>query len=111
MKTIQQSATYALDVELKHDAKYDIHTLEFWQTWPTMAKPYARRVAQFNLPAESIEKLVEVLSGDEESAQLRAAAPALLEALERVVSEAEEMIGDIRFDFAHEAIALARGDR
>lgn len=62
MKTIHATPTYVLEADLKHDPKYDIHTLEFWQTWPTMAKPYRRRVAQFNLPNEALASLCELLT-------------------------------------------------
>lgn len=64
MKTIHETPTFVLEADLKHDPKYDIHTLEFWQTWPTMAKPYRRRVAQFNLPQEAISSLRALLSED-----------------------------------------------
>lgn len=64
MKTIQSTPTFVLEADLKHDPKYDIHTLEFWQTWPTMAKPYRRRVAQFNLSKEALENLACLLTNE-----------------------------------------------
>lgn len=62
MRTIHKMPTYVLEAEVRHDPKYDIRTLEFWQTWPTMAKPHRRRVAQFNLPAEAMANLRELLA-------------------------------------------------
>lgn len=67
MKTIHATPTYVLEANLTHDPKYDIHTLEFWQTWPTMAKPYRRRVAQFNLPKEALASLCDLLSEDSQA--------------------------------------------
>ena len=62
MKTILKTPTFILEASLKHDLKYDLHTLEFWQTWPTMAKPHARRVAQFNLSSDALGQLSDLLS-------------------------------------------------
>lgn len=62
MKIINETSTFILEADLCHDPKYDVHTLEFWQTWPTMAKPYRRRVAQFNLSTEALVKLGDLLS-------------------------------------------------
>lgn len=62
MKIIHETPTFILEVDLYHDYKCDVHALEFWQTWPTMAKPHRRRVAQFNLSQEALEKLGDLLS-------------------------------------------------
>ena len=54
MRVIHETATYILEADLRHDETQDIHTLDLYQTWPTMAKPYRRRVAQFNLPSTAL---------------------------------------------------------
>ena len=57
MQVIHETHTYILEADIGHDAALDIHTLDLYQTWPTMAKPYRRRVAQFNLPREALARL------------------------------------------------------
>ena len=57
MKVIQQTPTYILEANVSHDAVLDIHTLDLFQTWPTMAKPDRRRVAQVNLRRADLAKL------------------------------------------------------
>ena len=57
MRVIHEMPTYILEADIRHDETQDIHTLDFYQTWPTMAKPYQRRVAQFNLPRTALARL------------------------------------------------------
>lgn len=58
---IHETATYILEADFRHDERRDIHTLELYQTWPGMAKPYRRRVAQFNLPREALLRLAHAI--------------------------------------------------
>ncbi len=51
-----------VDEIITHDGQRDIHTLDLYQTWPTMAKPYRRRVAQFNLPRAALLRLAQAIS-------------------------------------------------
>jgi hypothetical protein len=57
MQLIHETPTYRLEADFTHDETRDIHTLDLYQTWPTMAKPYRRRVAQFNLPQAALARL------------------------------------------------------
>ena len=40
MHIIHETPTYVLEADIRHDETQDIHTLDLYQTWPTMAKPY-----------------------------------------------------------------------
>jgi hypothetical protein len=62
MQIIHQTPTYVLEADFAHDLARDIHTLDLYQTWPTMAKPYRRRVAQFNLPRAALSRLGEAIA-------------------------------------------------
>jgi len=62
MQLIHETPTYRLEADFKHDEQRDIHTLDLYQTWPTMAKPYRRRVAQFNLPRTALLRLARAIS-------------------------------------------------
>ncbi|WP_153146450.1 hypothetical protein [Dechloromonas sp. H13] len=62
MQCLHKTSTYILEADFTHDEKRDIHTLDLYQTWPTMAKPYRRRVAQFNLPRAALLRLAQVIS-------------------------------------------------
>ena len=61
MRVIHEMPTYILEADVRHDETQDIHTLDLYQTWPTMAKPYRRRVAQFNLPRAALARLASSL--------------------------------------------------
>ncbi len=62
MQRIHATPTYLLEADFTHDGQRDIHTLDLYQTWPTMAKPYRRRVAQFNLPRAALLRLAQAIS-------------------------------------------------
>lgn len=64
MHVIHQTPTYVLEAGFTHDWERDIHTLDLYQTWPTMAKPYRRRVAQFNLPRAALARLAAVITAE-----------------------------------------------
>jgi len=57
MQVIHTTLTFVLEANVTQDALLDIHTLDLYQTWPTMAKPYRRRIAQLNLPRASLANL------------------------------------------------------
>ena len=57
MHVIHETPTYILEADIRHDGQREIHTLDLYQTWPTMARPYRRRVAQFNLPRAALARL------------------------------------------------------
>lgn len=52
MHIIHETPTYVLEADIRHDETQDIHTLDLDHL--TMAKPYRRRVAQFNLPRAAL---------------------------------------------------------
>jgi hypothetical protein len=62
MRVIHETPTYILEADLRHDEARDIHTLDLYQTWPTMGKPYRRRVAQLNLPRVALLRLAQTIS-------------------------------------------------
>lgn len=62
MRAIHKTPTYILEADFKHDEQRDIHTLDLYQTWPTMAKPYRRRVAQLNLPQAALARLAQFIA-------------------------------------------------
>jgi hypothetical protein len=62
MHTIHETPTFILEAAFTHDGKRDIHTLDFYQTWPTMAHPHRRRIAQLNLPRAALAHLAEVIA-------------------------------------------------
>ena len=62
MHVIHETPTYILEADVRHDGQLDIHTLDLYQTWPTMAKPYRRRVAQFNLPQAALSRLAHFIT-------------------------------------------------
>jgi predicted urease superfamily metal-dependent hydrolase len=62
MVVIHQSQTFILEADFVHDEARDIHTLDLYQTWPTMAKPYRRRMVQLNLPRASLQRLARVIA-------------------------------------------------
>ena len=64
MHVIHETPTYILTADIGHDAARDIHTLDLYQTWPTVAKPYQRRVAQFNLPRAALVRLAQLISAE-----------------------------------------------
>jgi hypothetical protein len=64
MHVIHETPAYILTADIGHDAARDIHTLDLYQTWPTMAKPYPRRVAQLNLPRAALVRLAQLISAE-----------------------------------------------
>jgi hypothetical protein len=62
MHIIHETPTYVLEADFTHDETRDIHTLDLYQTWPTMANPYRRRMAQFNLPRAALLRLAQTIS-------------------------------------------------
>jgi hypothetical protein len=62
MQVIHQTPTFMLEAQVVHDEARDIHTLDLYQTWPTMAKPYRRRIAQLNLPRASLATLASFIA-------------------------------------------------
>lgn len=62
MHTIHQTPTFILEAAFTHDGKRDIHTLDLYQTWPTMAHPHRRRIAQLNLPQEALARLGHIIA-------------------------------------------------
>ncbi len=61
-QVIHATATIVLEADITHDGQRDIHTLDLYQTWPTMAKPYRRRIAQLNLPRASLATLARFIT-------------------------------------------------
>jgi hypothetical protein len=61
MQVIHAIPTFVLEADVTHDEQRDIHTLDLYQTWPTMAKPYRRRIAQLNLPREALARLGQMI--------------------------------------------------
>ena len=62
MQTIYETTTFILEVTFTHDQARDIHTLDLYQTWPSMAKPHRRRVVQLNLPRTALMRLARAIS-------------------------------------------------
>jgi hypothetical protein len=62
MQVIHATPTFVLEADVTHDAQLDIHTLDLYQTWPTMAHPHRRRIAQLNLPQASLAKLARFIA-------------------------------------------------
>ena len=62
MQVIHVTPTFVLEGDITHDGQRDIHTLDLYQTWLTMAKPYRRRIAQLNLPRASLANLASFIA-------------------------------------------------
>jgi hypothetical protein len=62
MHIIHATPTFVLEADFTHDAQRDIHTLDLYQTWPTMAHPHRRRIAQLNLPRTALAHLAAVIA-------------------------------------------------
>jgi hypothetical protein len=62
MHTIHETATFILEANFTHDEKRDIHTLDLYQTWPTMTHPHRRRIAQLKLPWEALAWLGQIIA-------------------------------------------------
>jgi hypothetical protein len=62
MQIIHQTPTFILEAQVVHDEAHDIHTLDLYQTWPTMAHPHRRRIAQLNLPRGSLANLARFIT-------------------------------------------------
>jgi hypothetical protein len=62
MQVIHATPTLVPEADITHDGQRDIHTLDLYQTWPTMAKPYRRRIAQLNLPRASLANLARFIT-------------------------------------------------
>lgn len=62
MHIIHETPTFILEAAFTHDGKRDIHTLDLYQTWPTMAQPYRRRIAQLNLPREALARPGQIIA-------------------------------------------------
>lgn len=62
MRVIHETPTYILEADFTHDTARGTHTLDLYQTWPTMANPHRRRIAQLNLPPEALGRLAQFIA-------------------------------------------------